>query len=384
VTVGFVVCSPAKWSTQALFEALSADRDFRPVFFPCLSDAEMRQPRASRAAAYATTRHYFAGLGPIALDLYDPATDRMHDARNITADVVFIQQPWGMQDLPRQIVQRALPAYVHYGYPVIRNDTMQFGLRAFHPFLWCHFVPDATQARAMAAGGTPQAAHMPVTGHPKLDAYLTPAPDRSNASVWPNSSATHRKRVIFAPHHALAAGSLNLATFAWSGPAMLDLIQTNPQLDFVLKPHPNLAYEMGRGGKELATSFDAVMRGWHDAPNAAVLQGGDYFDLFRSSDAMITDSGSFLAEYLPSGAPLIRLVKDGSAPLNASGEALAPAFYTARDAQTLSQLFESVILQGDDPLAPARKTAIARLMPDDRSSAQRVMAHLRATLRPNL
>ena len=380
VRVGIVVCSPAKWSMQTLFDALQADPDFTPVFYPTLSDAGLRLPRAARAAEYRKTRAFFAAIGDIAADLYDPHSGLMAPLSTIAADLVFIQQPWGMQDMPRQLEGRALTAYVHYGYPVISNDAMQFALPGFHPFLWCHFVADEIQANAMRSSGKPQATHMPVTGHPKLDAYLTPAPARGAVIVWPHAAKSDRKRVIFAPHHTLGAGTLNLATFQWSGPALLALVQTHPEVDFILKPHPNLGYEMGRAGAQMQAVYDTVMQGWDVAPNADVVQGGSYFDLFRSSDAMITDSGSFLAEYLPSGQPLIRLVKEGSASLNASGQALADAFYCADDPEALNNVFERVIVQGQDPLAPLRQAATARLMPDARASAERVMDHLRGLL----
>lgn len=381
VKVGFITCSPAKWSLQTLFDALQADADFTPVFYPTLSDAELRLPARARRADYAKTRTFFANIGPVAADLYDPTTDRMQPVHRIDADLVFIQQPWGMQDLPRQLAGRALSAYVHYGYPVIRNDAMQFNLPDFHPFLWAHFVPDVAQAQAMADSGKPQATHTLVTGHPKLDVYLAPAPARDTVTVWPRAADASCKRVIFAPHHSLS-GPLNMATFPWSGPTMLAQVRAQPQIDFILKPHPNLAYEMGRAGGDVATCYAQVLAGWQAAPNAAVVTGGDYFDLLRSSDAMVTDSGSFLAEYLPSGAPLIRLTRPGSATLNASGQALADAFYTAGDAKGLNHLLETVIMQGDDPLAPVRRAAAARIIPDATPSATRVMDYLGAALRP--
>jgi len=38
---------------------------------------------------------------------------------------------------------------------------------------------------------------------------------------------------------------------------------------------------------------------WHNLSNGFVYDEGDYFNIFKSSDALITDCGSFLAEYLP-------------------------------------------------------------------------------------
>lgn len=376
IRVGFVVCTPAKWSAAALFDALTDDPAFEAGFHPTLSDAALRLPADQRRAEAAKTSAFFADIGPLWNSLYDPATDRMHSPNILNADIIFIQQPWGMQDLPRQLAGQALPAYIHYGYAVIQNDRMQFGLPDFHPYLWRHIVPDALHQTAMANSATPQAREVLAVGHPKLDAYLTPPPDRASVPHWANPTETARKRILFAPHHTLDTNSLAMATFPWSGPAILALAQQHPEMDFLQKPHPNLPLEMARAGGQVEAEYHQFLSGWQAAPNCTSYDGGSYFDLFRTSDAMITDSGSFLAEYLPTGCPLIRLTRDGSAPLNSTGQTLSAGFYSAPDAVTLHDLFGQLMIANKDPLKNTRQAAAANLLPGQ-PSAQTVLDHLR-------
>lgn len=366
--VGFVVCESAKWGLGSVFEALRETPGIEAEFYPALSDVALRMDPAARRADYARQRGFFAGLGPVRGDLYDATGDRLAPLSVIDSDLVFIQQPWGMQDLPRRLSGRVRCAYVHYGMPVILNDAMQFGLPDFHPWLWRHYLPTDSHAEAVAGGG-PRPDRLYVTGHPKFDAYLPPAPPRAAVTAWPNAARTGRRRVIFAPHHALERGSLGLGTFAWSGAAMLALARQNPQVDFLLRPHPNMALGLERGGLMSAPEWQAWKETWAALPNAALFEHAPYWEVFRTSDTMITDSGSFLAEYLPTGRPLIRLERDGAAPLNGFGTRLAPAFYRTGDAAGLNRLFSDVVLADNDPLRTARQEAARLLVPFDRPAA---------------
>lgn len=367
--VGFVVCEQAKWGLGSVLTALQATPGIETGFYPTLSDLSLRMTRDARRADYARQRAFFAGLGSIWADLYDPESDRMRPEGTIQCDLVFIQQPWGMQDLPRRLAGRVRCAYVHYGMPVISNDRMQFGLPDFHPWLWRHFLPTEAHAEAVRAAPGPRPPEIRITGHPKFDAYLSPVPQRNRVGTWPNPLEQGRKRVIFAPHHGLEQGSLGLGTFAWSGAAMLDLARRHPEVDFLLRPHPNMAAGLARSGLMQTAEWHAYKTDWADLPNGAVFEEGRYWDVFRTSDAMITDSGSFLAEYLPTGKPLIRLERDGAAPLNGFGQRLAGGFYRTADIAGLETLFADVVVKGADPLAPARAKAAALLTPFDKPAA---------------
>ena len=70
---------------------------------------------------------------------------------------------------------------------------------------------------------------------------------------------------------------------------------------------------------------------WNDLPNASFCNESDYFDIFKSSDALITDCGSFLAEYLPTQNPIMLLVNKNSIGYNEIGCKLVESYYKAYD-----------------------------------------------------
>ncbi|PRZ43860.1 hypothetical protein [Tritonibacter scottomollicae] len=368
--VGFVVCEQAKWGLGSVLAELKATPGVTVGFYPTLSDVSLRMKSSDRRSDFATQVDFFAKLGPIWAELYDADTDRMLPEDVIDCDLVFIQQPWGMQDLPRRLSGRVRTAYVHYGMAVISNDRMQFGLPDFHPWLWRYYMPTDLHAKAVFTASSFRQPDIRVTGHPKFDTYLAPPPARDMVRTWPHTLDPKRKRVIFAPHHGLEKGSLGLGTFAWSGPVMLDLARRHSSVDFVLRPHPNMAVGLARSGLMQAADWQTYKSQWSALPNASVLEASPYWDLFRTSDVMITDSGSFLAEYLPTGNPLIRLEQDGAAPLNAFGQKLSGGFYRVANTAELEAMFTQIALAENDPLAEARSALAALLTPLDQPAAK--------------
>jgi hypothetical protein len=378
--IGFVVCDPAKWGLSSILQELHADPDFEVGFYLTLSDVHLRLPHQHRSEKFSKVQAFFANLGTIWGTLYNSETDTVASSEIIDCDVVFIQQPWGMQDLPRLLSGRIRTAFVHYGVPVIKNDRMQFGLPDFHPFLWRYFVATEVHADAIRATIGPQPSVIRITGHPKFDAYLSAAPQRKQCLDWPNPGDEGRKRVIFAPHHSFENDSLCLGTFEWSGQNMLDLVHKHPEIDFLLRPHPNMAIGLLRSGIMTSQAWEAFNENWAASPNARLFDGNPYFDVFRTSDVLITDSGSFLAEYLPTGAPLIRLERADAAPLNDFGKKLDKGFYKARNRSELEAIFTDVVEMEHDPLEKIRFELVPLLIPFTQSAAEIIAHELRVSM----
>lgn len=350
--VVFLVCDAGKWVAQPLFDGLEADPELTCSFALTLSDVGLRLPPAERAALHAANRAFFARRGPVSQDLF--ADGRLNSPGTLEADLLFLQQPWGMQDLPRRIGRRIPCAYQSYELGVIDDPVQQIALPDFHPWLWRLFVPSEHHAAvaAQCPGGTPQG-RIRIAGAPGLSDYLRPAPARSSVPCWPRPADPGRKRVIFAPHHSMAPNSLRLATFDWSAPAMLSLARDNPETDFLLRPHPNLWFSLRRDG--FGAAAEAFLRAWDLLPNTGHLPDGDQVAAFRTSDGLVTDSASFLAEYMMTGRPILRLTRADSRPLSAFGRWLEPGFHICPDDETLHRTFRAVLLDGRDDLAGVRQ-----------------------------
>lgn len=117
------------------------------------------------------------------------------------------------------------------------------------------------------------------------------------------------KKVIIAPHHSFLgyAGILS-STFTQNFNFWLYLAEKYKEsISFIFKPHPNLRH---RAVEALLFTnyeeYDEYIEKWNALPNAKISENS-YLEIFDTSDAMIMDSLSFMAEYLYTGKKLLFL-----------------------------------------------------------------------------
>ena len=376
--VALLVNDRTKWNAASLVREMRSE-GWEIRLHLCLTDAQDLS-LDERRSSYATERAFFAAIDPDLMDLYDPEVDQVVPVEEIDADVVFFQQPWGMKAAPRRLAGRALGAYMHYGFMLTANHGMHYNIGTFHPYLWRYFTQTEAHRTLHLAHDPSAYDRLVVTGYPKLDVYLDADPtERIDHPIWEGPDR-RAKRIIFAPHHSLGQDNLRMATFRWTHDVMLKHAQAHPGLQWVYKPHATLRHSVVRNDVMTKEQYAAYEQSWAQLPNATVYDSGDYFEIFRSSDVLITDSGSFLAEYLPTRNPIIWLVQAGSIGLNGVGESLARGFYDVHDLASLDATFRSVVLEGNDPLAHVRDAGAATLVPSGGSAARAVVEHLRREL----
>ena len=95
---------------------------------------------------------------------------------------------------------------------------------------------------------------------------------------------------------------------------------------------------------------------------------------------MITDCASFLAEYLPSGKPLVRLINSKSCPLDRLGSRFSDCYYNVHGEEELKQVFEDLVVRGNDSMGPHRKEMAATLIDSRQTAADKVLQDLQKTL----
>ena len=378
--VAFVVSSSARWNCDLLFSLLERDDRMSPRIV--LTRPEHKADVDRRTSYYQAQREFFARIDPDFVELYDPVTGISDPVEDLDADVIFFQMPWGMKDFPRRVAGRALSAYMHYGFMVMANHEMHYNIASFHSYLWAYFTQTEGHRRMHLEHDPSALEKLIVTGYPKLDVYDEPPPEE--CEVWEDAGGPRegRKRVIYAPHHSLGLDNLGMSTFAWTHDLLLDLVEEHRDLQWVYKPHPSLRFSVERNDLMTAEQYAEYEGAWASAPNATVFDAGGYFDLFRTSDALVTCCGSFLAEYLPTGKPIIWLVSDQSVGLNQVGADLAEGFYAVHSRQEFLDTFRQVVLEGDDPLASNRAQLAKELFPQGASASQAVLDVLRARLVP--
>ena len=382
VKVGFLVCEKEKWNGDQLIQHLEGSGRFDCSFAVHLSSTAARLPHEERALDYEEQVAYFKSKGEVEFELFDPETGHVFPVEDMDYDIVFIQQPWGAKDFPRRLAGRILCAYMHYGFMMMANHGMHYNINTFHSYLWKYFTQTDSH-RMLHLEHDPSANDkIVVTGYPKLDVYFTPPPSRTAVTAWKNHSDPSRRRIIFAPHHSVERNSLGMATFPWSGFEVSAMRDAQQDIDWLYKPHPRMSLALQRAKLMPSEEYDTYVDAWNQGDNSSVYDDGDYFDIFRSSDALITDCGSFLAEYLPTGKPIIWLVSRKTVGLNSVGRFISDGFYQVRTVEELREVFQRVVIEGNDPLHDLRRRAIDEILPEGRASSSILVDYLENSLIP--
>lgn len=368
VRIAFLVTSPARWNATQLARSLAEHGRFEVsvhVFPPIFSNYTPEQ----REAEHQDSLEFFRGLGHPVVNHLD-AQGSVIPVEDIECDVAFLEMPWGMKDFPRRLLGKALSAYMHYGFMMMANHEMHYNIASFHSYLWRYYTQTEGHRRMHLRHDATADARIRVVGYPKLDAYL----EHTGLQV-----ADGERTIIYAPHHSLGKDNLGMSTFPWSRTGIADLRAEHPSLRWMLKPHPGMRSSVVRNKVMSAEEYDEYLASWARDPSAEVYESGEYFDLFRRSAALITCSGSFLAEYLPTGRPIIHLDSGRSVGFNDVGQVLARGFYRVRSNEELKQVFRDVVVDGNDPLEHVRRELIAELLPAGGTASERIVEDLEAT-----
>ena len=298
--VAFLVCDASMFSGESVYARLAGD----PRFECAIAVA----PRVTRGEAFLretlakTLEGLRARYGEAVRSLYDL---RSGAAAPLDADIVFSTVVYEDQTFPEytteRLSERALVAILYYGYGglFISNERKT-------PYLpnivlsWRYFVSNEATRRMNVERNPLLAANAVVAGYAKMD-RLAAIPRREGG----------RKTILVCPHHTLdkVPGELALSTFLKNADLLLRLPGLFPGIDFIFRPHPLLFPRLATAkwwGPERTATYERAMEAH---PNVTFQRGGDYFEAFRNSDALIHDCGSFLAEYFYTGMPQCYLLE---------------------------------------------------------------------------
>lgn len=270
-------------------------------------------------------------------------------------DIIFYEQPW---DLPKKqsiinTSKYALGFYCSYG-SCTTNGSNEYS-HAFYGDVYTYFLDNDYIKNILIEHGYNEKS-LVVSGQPKLDAYLKPI-NYSNIQ-WKEKD---KKHIIWAPHHSFYDNStLKFGTFNWNYKFFYNFAKEHQEYEFIFKPHPALKKRIVRQGLMSYSKMTEYFKMWENLPNAQVYEMGNYFDMFRTSDLLITDCNSFLYEYLPTKKPVIHLIGEHSVGHNAFGQKIISGYYPARNMEELQSQIDLVLFKNQDPLLSVREEIIEK------------------------
>lgn len=257
--------------------------------------------------------------------------------------------------LPINWSHNYLTCFFNYGL----NTDEDFFYHYDHYFIitnWINFLHTQKDMFEASVRSIYNAYNCTVAGFPKLDSYKIEKQFSFSSSM--------KNCIIYSPHWSVLTTE-NTAkisgTFHLYYEYFLMLLVKNPDLNFVFRPHPVLRNRLNdlKREKILSIDFDDYVEKLSQYKNCIYHCDDEYIEVFKKSKCLITDCGSFIGEYLPSGHPCIYLfnpeVPDQINRFSHLGKAILDSYYIVHNEEELSDCFQQVVKDGFDPKKEARE-----------------------------
>lgn len=350
--VGFLMYASSIWQYDSIYNMMLKSPQYEPVIIVCaLNDGTEK----TIFEQYKLTKQWLEIKNYKYVGVFKENENVSWD--NLNLDVLFTSIPY-INILPRRfeygnLKMQTLLCYSPYGFAINEMSDRYFDMK-IHNIAWKLFYETEIQkdmARKMARN---KGENIVVSGYAKMDCFFDQMIS-SNDIKWKGNDKS--KRIIWAPHHSLTRPSSRFATFDDNYMTILEMAQKySDTTSWVIKPHPLLkkaTIEYGLFSSE--NEYEDYMRQWEALPNAKVVLDGDYLNYFKTSDAIILDSESFLVEYQYTHKPLLFLKRETQT-FNYFGEKVMDVVYSCngKDTVKIEKFIKEVVIEDKDPMKPIR------------------------------
>lgn len=372
IHVVFQVYHIGMWKNDSLMKLMMAHPRFSPVIW-IVSHYDTWPTEQNMQ----NIRNHCKTMGFPYVEYADVATLR----RRQPVDFFFIQEPYnfnlvrkrdnGLTDLP---LCYAPYCFRNHAQPESYNNPLQ-NITVFN-FFENSYISEIAKEITDNHG-----ARNVVTGQLMVDTFVDSTILPPQPSPWKDCGRP-MKKVIWAPHWSLndIPGFLHTSTFMLVHEAMLELAEKYAdRIQFAFKPHPSLRHVLLDEKYLGPEKTEAYYRRWAEEMPNTQYENGDYVELFRHSDAMIHDCGSFMLEYLLVDKPCMYLRDgEGFAQFNEMSKAALTAYYKGVTKEEIERFLTECVLGSEDAYAEQRRSVRETylLPPNGCSAAENIIAAL--------
>lgn len=351
INVAFVIEELGSWKTENLYTLMLTNSRFKVRLF--------------------LTREQSA---PYAFDIVKSYLDRKkYDyvilgqgekiRKQFSPDIIFYQKPYdGIIDEVQFFATNLSSLFCFCSYTFWNRCSTKINGVVFLRYVWQLYIENVSVYKDLEPIMYNHAENMVVTGVPMMDILLK---DKNEFDCpW---KINNKKRIIYAPHHTISSDTYksmspyDYSTFLKYADFILELaLKYSEHTEWAFKPHPLLRTKLNKiWGIERT---DAYFKKWQDLENSQVSEG-EYIGLFKHSDAMIHDCGSFKIEYLYTGNPVMYLLSNDQEydfPNTQTQEALE-LHYKGMKAEDIENFVLNVI-NGNDKMKLSREEYISNFL----------------------
>jgi hypothetical protein len=301
IKVLFVLYELSIWKTEPLYCEMLKHPRFEPVIGTSLIAAD--NPSEAIRKYGLLTKYLAEKKYPYVELFYNEIKS------TIKPDVIFYQQPYDDvidANLFFRSNKNSLFCHVNYGFNLTGQEWV--GLSEYLHHCWQIFYENSESMNfyesTMPAFSRNKGR---ITGLPLQDTL-----EREKTEFLNPWKSQHKKKIIWAPHHTIPemSNELHYSTFLDVADVMLEIAKEYAdEIQMAFKPHPFLKKKLYKiWGKERT---DIYYQKWVQMENTQ-FESGEYYGLFKHSDALIHDCSSFIVEYLYMGNPVMFLCNGGS------------------------------------------------------------------------
>ena len=351
INVAFVIAELGSWKTENLYTRMLSNSRFNVKLFLAHEQS-----------------------APYAFDIVKSYLDNKKHAyiilergekigKYFKPNIIFYQKPYdGIIDLVQFYQANLSSLFCFCSYTFWNRRSTKINNVVFLKYVWQLYIENPSVYTDLEPIMHNHAENMVVTGVPMMDVLLKDKKEFENP--WRQNG---KKRIIYAPHHTISPQSSQFkspfyySTFFIYAEFILQMAQKyKDSVQWAFKPHPLLRTKLNEiWGVE---KTDNYFLKWQTLENAQVCEG-EYIGLFKHSDAMIHDCGSFKVEYLYTGNPVMYLMNDNQEydyPNTQTQKAL-DLHYKAFDSKDIETFIVNVI-NGVDSSKDSREEFVAQYL----------------------
>ena len=370
IRVAFLVSENSKWNAEILYNLLENSEYFEPFILVTLL-TYVHNGKDKTRNNLEENYTFFKNQGKKVFKAYDEKEHKYINLDEFSTDIIFYQQHWGLAENQEitEASKYSLCCSFCYGFELFEYKLIN---TPFDEKLYLNFIPTKLISEIKKKYKYNDNDNEIITGFPKLDIY-------ENITINNNKTNT----IIYAPHFGYNKNNaLDIGTFNRTGEKILEFAKQHKEYKWIFKPHPTLKKALiddTKYGKEFCENY---FKEWQNL--GFVYEQGNYFEIFNNSDLLITDCASFLLEYMPTGKPIIRLVKTNSkAKLSPVGELVVSGIYQVTDFNSFKEEFNNLMLKNSDYLKEKRKQIVAELTNNGQSASENILNALIKIIKDN-
>lgn len=355
IRVLFVVHELSSWKSESLYLQMLSHPRFTPILLPVLSMNSLDE--------YSRLKKYMDSKGYNYEEINN--TESIHDKFN--PDIIFYPKPW-MSCIQENLsfIHNLKSTFCYVNYSFRNKNIPENQDTIFHRYAWQVYMENEISKEDVSKVSSIKGINTIVTGQPFMDDLLR---DKTCFNdPWQKLSG--KKRIIYAPHHSLFGALATWSTFLEFSDFMLEMAEKYKEhTQWAFKPHPLLKPKLKQIWGEKKTEL--YYNKWKTLENSQI-EEGEYMGLFKHSDAMIHDCGSFMLEYLYTNKPVMYLVNgehfsDDS--INRQTKMAYSLHYHGKTKQQIENFIQNVISEKDDMSSKRTEFCKKYLTPPNEKSA---------------